>query len=82
MNFSEPEKSLLLLKATGKIPHGGGERFAVGSPEYNTMRDWIVAGAPFDAEADAKLVKLDVTPGERRYSDGWGDHAGQGGGDI
>src|SRR5437764_7229688 len=29
-----PEASLLLLKATATVPHEGGQRFAVGSPEY------------------------------------------------
>ncbi|MBC8140071.1 MAG: DUF1549 domain-containing protein [Armatimonadetes bacterium] len=62
INFSEPEKSLLLLKATGATAHGGGERFTVGSPQYKTLHNWIRAGAPFDTDADAKLVKLDVTP--------------------
>jgi hypothetical protein len=63
VNLAEPEKSLLLLKATGKAPHGGGARFAVGSPEYTTLRDWIASGARFDPEADPHLVALTVTPG-------------------
>src|SRR5258708_9219312 len=29
-----PSESLLLLKATAGIPHEGGRRFGVGSPEY------------------------------------------------
>ncbi|GAB4458732.1 MAG: DUF1549 and DUF1553 domain-containing protein [Armatimonadaceae bacterium] len=64
VNFIEPEKSLLLLKATGKIPHGGGERFAVNSPEYNRIKDWIAAGAPFHLDNDFKLEKLSVVPSE------------------
>ena len=62
VNFAEPDKSLILRKATGTMPHAGGARFAVGSPQYNTMRDWITAGAPYDADADAQLTKLTVTP--------------------
>ncbi len=62
INFAEPEKSLLLLKATGTMGHGGGTRFAVGSREYRTIRSWIAAGAPFDADKDARLVKLAVSP--------------------
>mgnify|MGYP001206610083 CR=1 FL=1 len=62
INFQEPEKSLLLLKATNKVPHGGGARFDEKSPEYRVMRDWIAAGAPFDSEKDARLVKLSVVP--------------------
>src|SRR5207237_4469186 len=37
VNFAVPEKSLLLLKAIGSIPHAGGQRFAVGSPQYNAL---------------------------------------------
>ena len=39
VNTVEPEKSLLLLKATGTMGHAGGSRFPVGSPEWRTMRD-------------------------------------------
>src|SRR5262249_23285715 len=31
VNVKEPEKSLLLLKPTMGMPHGGGERFSTGS---------------------------------------------------
>ena len=62
INLVEPEKSLLLLKATGKIGHGGGERFAVNSPEYALLRDWIAAGAPYDPEKDAHLASLTLIP--------------------
>jgi hypothetical protein len=64
VNLVEPEKSLLLQKATGKVPHAGGERFAVNSPEYNRIRDWIAAGAPYDTAADAQLVSLSITPAQ------------------
>ncbi len=62
INFVEPEKSLLLLKATGQINHGGGERFAVGSPEYTRIRDWIARGAPYNKERDPKITGIAITP--------------------
>src|SRR5689334_5035390 len=34
---SAPEYSLLLRKATGELPHGGGARMERGSPEYQTL---------------------------------------------
>jgi hypothetical protein len=40
VNAVEPEKSLLLLKATGAVPHEGGKRFAPGSPEHAVMTSW------------------------------------------
>ncbi|MGC4046550.1 MAG: DUF1549 domain-containing protein [Armatimonas sp.] len=64
VNTTEPEKSLLLLKATGVMGHAGGERFAVGSPEWKIMRDWIAAGAPYSYENDPKLARLTVTPNQ------------------
>ena len=33
-----PEASLVLMKPTASLPHGGGRKFAVGSPEYRTIR--------------------------------------------
>ena len=61
INFAEPEKSLLLLKATGTIPHGGGPRFNVGSQDYNTLLNWIKQSAPF-TEKDPRLVSLTISP--------------------
>ena len=61
VDFSDPANSLILLKATGSVPHAGGMRFAVGSPYYNTLIRWIQAGAPFD-DKDPRLVTLKVTP--------------------
>jgi hypothetical protein len=61
INFAHPEESLFLLKATGSMSHGGGPRFAVNSPEYNTILRWIRQGAPFTA-ADPRLVSLAIQP--------------------
>src|SRR5690242_14539641 len=36
-----PEKSLLWLKPTLRIPHTGGERIKKGSPEEATLKSWI-----------------------------------------
>lgn len=40
-----PEESLLLRKATGGVPHTGGVRIGVGSPEYQLLAEWIRGGA-------------------------------------
>ncbi|MCW3052582.1 MAG: Translation initiation factor 2 [Chthonomonadales bacterium] len=61
INFTDPEKSLLLLKAVGAAPHVGGKRFAVGSYQYNTLLRWIKQGAPF-TEKDPRLTTLKVVP--------------------
>ena len=41
-----PEKSLVLLKATGTVPHGGGRLLARDSEDYQVLRRWIAQGAP------------------------------------
>ena len=67
INLKEPEKSLLLLKPTFTVPHGGGLRFAVGSEDYLTMLNWIKAGAPFADKTEdegARLDRVEVTPKE------------------
>jgi uncharacterized protein DUF1549/uncharacterized protein DUF1553 len=40
------ERSLLLLKPIGELPHGGGKRIGRDSPEYRVLHDWITAGMP------------------------------------
>ena len=37
----EPEKSLMLLKPTLAVPHGGNRRLTKGSVEYNVLAAWI-----------------------------------------
>src|SRR5262249_27359107 len=37
INPVDPDRSLLLLKATGQIEHGGGARFARGSWQYQVL---------------------------------------------
>ena len=47
-----PDSSLLLLKASGGIAHGGGKRMEVGSDEYRLIRRWIAAGLPYGKPTD------------------------------
>jgi hypothetical protein len=62
VNVASPAESLLLLKATGGVPHTGGKRFAVDDPYYRTILSWIEAGAPDDASAVAVPVEIKLTP--------------------
>jgi hypothetical protein len=57
------ERSLLLLKATGQVAHGGGRRFAPGTWEYGVFRAWIAAGARRDA-GSGDVAALTLTPAE------------------
>jgi hypothetical protein len=61
-NPVDPDNSLLLLKATMQVGHGGGRRFADDSWQYATLREWIAAGSPGDRDAAPRLVTLDAAP--------------------
>jgi hypothetical protein len=67
INRKQPEKSLLLAKPTLAVSHGGGERLAAGSPEYQAVLNWIKGGAPYGADAAepaAAVAGLEVYPPE------------------
>jgi hypothetical protein len=60
-----PEASLLLLKATGTIAHGGGKRLEPASRDYQTLLRWVRAGAPFGKDTDPKVTGITVAPAQR-----------------
>jgi hypothetical protein len=62
-----PDDSLLLLKATARMAHGGGQRFAVDTDAYRRLRDWIAQGAAWGPANEPTDVQLEVTPGEREF---------------
>ena len=62
-----PQESLLLLKPTHTIEHGGGERFKVGSAPYELIKRWIEQGMPYRQPQDADLVAISVSPSEQSY---------------
>ncbi|RMF36787.1 MAG: DUF1549 domain-containing protein [Planctomycetota bacterium] len=59
-----PERSLLLAKAVGAVPHGGGKRLEVGSPHYNALLEWIAAGAPRRSPGESQLVGIALETAE------------------
>lgn len=61
---SDPANSLLLLKATGQIPHGGGQRVKPDSAAYHTLLRWLRGGASYHPEAEPKLDRLEVEPAQ------------------
>lgn len=61
-------RSLLLRKASGRAPHGGGVRMPPDSREYQILRDWIAAGLRFGDKDDPRVVRIEVTPRERILS--------------
>ena len=52
ISLASPDRSLLLVKATNEISHGGGRRTEVGSEEYQVLRRWIAAGVTAPSPED------------------------------
>jgi hypothetical protein len=63
VNTVEPDRSLCLLKATGRVNHGGGVRFGRGSWQYRLLHDWVAGGARWRKGSGA-VAALTVTPAE------------------
>lgn len=61
---SAPEHSLLLRKAAGQVPHGGGRRLPTDGLAYQLVRRWIAEGARFETDAPA-IVGIEVEPREQ-----------------
>lgn len=74
INTALPERSLLLLKSLGKVPHTGGEIFSIDSPYYRTLHDWIAAGAPDDRENVPDTTGIELSE-ERLVFEGGTQHA-------
>jgi hypothetical protein len=59
------DQSLLLMKATARLPHGGGQRIELDSPAYRLMKRWIEQGMPYGKDSDPKVTHIEVLPAER-----------------
>ena len=70
INRLSPEQSLLLLKATGSIPHGGGQLFEVDSRPYEILRAWIHSGAAGVQAERPRLTSITTTPSTLTLSPG------------
>jgi Protein of unknown function (DUF1549)/Protein of unknown function (DUF1553)/Bacterial Ig-like domain (group 2) len=64
VNSTAVDESLLLRKATGRSPHGGGTRLKSDSRDYRTLRDWIASGTPIGDPNAPRVNGIRVTPTE------------------
>ncbi len=62
---SSPDRSLILLKPSAQVPHGGGRRMTVGSPDYELLSQWVWQGTPLGREDAPRVVALRASPVER-----------------
>ncbi|HEX3657819.1 MAG TPA: DUF1549 and DUF1553 domain-containing protein [Pirellulales bacterium] len=65
VNQLDPEQSLILLKPTLTIPHGGNRRIAYGSVDYDILRNWLASGAQPPKKDDPLVTAVSVFPAKR-----------------
>jgi hypothetical protein len=61
VNFASPDDSLMLLKATGAVPHEGGQRTKFDDKYYRILRAWIADGGKLDL-ATPRVTKIELSP--------------------
>ena len=62
LSFAAPDHSLILLKASAQIPHGGGRRLDPSSEGYALLRQWIAQGAPWGIDHEPQFESIAVQP--------------------
>ncbi len=60
-NRAAPERSLMLLKPSGAIPHTGGVVWQPGDPNFELVRRWIAEGVKLDLAAP-RVKSIAVSP--------------------
>ncbi|HWY87382.1 MAG TPA: DUF1549 domain-containing protein [Gemmataceae bacterium] len=60
-NRAAPERSLMLLKPSGAVPHVGGVLTQPGEPYYDLIRAWITQGVKLDL-ATPRVAKIEIQP--------------------
>jgi hypothetical protein len=68
IDLAEPEESLILLKATGVVPHSGGRRFKPDSELYETLVNWIKYGAMDDGTNTPQVTGISLVPDKVVFS--------------
>jgi Protein of unknown function (DUF1553)/Protein of unknown function (DUF1549) len=56
------DESLMLLKATGDVPHEGRQAIRPGSRYHGLLRQWIAEGAAFEPVAVARATNITILP--------------------
>jgi hypothetical protein len=61
INMADPDHSRILEKPLTILPHAGGQRLIAGSPEEQTLRQWVhlvAAGQQCDAPGDVAMKPI------------------------
>jgi hypothetical protein len=62
ISVAAPDESLLLMKASARVPHGGGRRLDPKSAEYEAIRRWIEEGAAPPSADEPDVASLAIEP--------------------
>jgi hypothetical protein len=62
---SDPERSILLLKPSLLMEHGGGERFKPHGRDYEMLRRWLEDDTPEPEANPATVTRIEVFPPAR-----------------
>lgn len=57
---TQSQDSLIVKKALGLVPHGGGKLFAQDSAAHRLLSQWIEAGAPGLDDKEPRVVRVEV----------------------
>jgi hypothetical protein len=60
-NRAAAERSLMLMKPSGDVPHVGGVLIHHGDPYYELLRTWIAQGVKLDRDSP-RVAKIDIYP--------------------
>lgn len=60
-----PDESLIWLKGTGQVPHGGGRRFGEDSVPGRILYTWLAQGMPKETATEKTIARVEVLPGDR-----------------
>lgn len=71
VNRLAPEQSLILLKPTTRVAHGGGRKLKEGDLAYRILHRWIAGGCQIDSSEAPTCRRIEVSPtsGEYRWPD-------------
>ena len=62
INIARPDEALIIEKGCGRVTHTGGKVFEKDSWQYNTLIEWLAAGAPNDPANTPKVIDVEIRP--------------------
>ncbi len=64
VSLTAVDRSLLLLKGTAEIPHGGGRKIEPASYQYERLKRWVAEGARLDDlhSTTNRIIAIEIEP--------------------